>query len=240
MKRPVILYVLASCVLFANFRLTPVLGQSKKPPPATGKIVVLSPHDGLRYPGKVKLRYFVTDADITSVTVKVDNGQNADTGTAGLTEARVFLFSGKNTINLAGYKGSELDTSARAAVTVVCDDECITDTTRPPGGMVQSTAVAAALPTPSPASSPAASPTPPATQNVRLFLPSGPVDGTTVDARVLVEEKSGIKRLVVDAYNNGHRVGSFDAPKIEYKNGVALVPATVNIAEGDKIGRAHV
>lgn len=234
---------LIACVLLTGFPLTPVLGQSKKShAPKIGKIFMVSPKSSnvVASGGSITLRYNVNDADITSVKINVTNGIDAASGPAGLNGARVFLYPGENTINLFGFKGSVLDSEARATINVECNTDCIAGAP-PAGGMVQPTSTPtpatpapAASPTPSP--SPTASPSPSPTggaKNIELWLPTSPVDGPTVDPTIILREKSGITNLLVDVFHKGQRISSFTVPTIAYRNGLSVIHPKLKIAKGD-------
>ena len=256
MKRPAILYrvvtlLVLSCVLLAPCRVVPAAGKAKKPAPAApkiGKIFIVSPKASsvVASGGAITVRYNVNDPDITNIKIKVSNGVDAASGTAAAGEARVFLFPGVNTIDLFGFKGADLDSTAHTTLKVECNSECISGAL-PAGGMVQPAAVAGASTNPKPSRSttpepdespdpePSPKPSPAvAAKSLSLRLPDSPVNGPTVDSVILVQEKSGIKRLVVETYQEGNRIDSVDVKEkdIKYQDGVAIVSSKVKIVDG--------
>lgn len=254
MKRPAILYkvftlLVLSCVVLAPCRVVPAAGKAKKAAPAApkiGKIFVVSPKASsvVASGGAITVRYNVNDPDITNIKIKVSNGVDAASGPAAAGEARVFLFPGVNTIDLFGFKGADLDSTAHTTLKVECNSECISGAL-PRGGMVQPpaaamAAVAAAQPNPEPSRAPNPEPTPKpspaaaAAKSLSLRLPDSPVNAPTVDSVIVVQEKSGIKRLVVETYQEGNRIDSVDVKEkdIKYQDGIAIVPSTVKIVDG--------
>ena len=215
-------------------------------PPKIGKIFVVSPKTSnvLASGNAITVRYNVNDPEISAVKIKVSNGVDAASGLADLEEARVFLFQGTNTIELFGFVGSKLDSAARATIQVECNAGCIASTP-PAGGMVQSSTAAAPTNTETPANNPA-----PATysahatasgagagRSLALRLPQT-VNATTVEPMVIVQEQSGIRRLVIDVYQNGQRVDSADLSKIDYQDGLGIVTAKLKVVEG--VNEIHV
>lgn|GEM_PF-5093552 len=214
-------------------------------PPKIGKIFVVSPKTSnvLASGNAITVRYNVNDPDITSVKIRVTNGVDAGSGTADLNEARVFLFQGTNTIELFGFAGSELDTTARATIQVECNSGCITGAV-PAGGMVQPAAseAAANMEAPPNVEAPVTRPVSVApraprgsgggTKSLALRLPAATVNAATVEPMVIVQEQSGIRRLVIDVFQNGHRVDSADLSSIDYQDGLAIVTAKLKVADG--------
>src|ERR1051326_8602320 len=136
----VVTLLLVVCVLVGYCPLASAVGKPRKPPaPKIGKIFVVSPKASnvVASGNAITVRYNVNDPDITSVKIRVTNGVDAASGTADLNKARVFLFQGTNTIELFGFSGSGLDSTARATIQVECNSGCITGAA-PAGGMVQS------------------------------------------------------------------------------------------------------
>jgi hypothetical protein len=235
--------VLSFSVLLTCSPLARAGGNLRKPPatPRIGKIFVVSPKTSkvLASSNAVTVRYNVNDPNITSVKIKVTNGVDAASGTADLSEARVFLFQGMNTIELFGFAGSELDSTARATIQVECNSGCMI-AAPPTGGMVQSSVAETppnmeALPI-----KPAATVTPRNAapgKSLALRLPDN-VNAATVDSMVIVQEQSGIRRLVIDVYQNGQRVDSADLSKIDYQDGLGIIMAKLKIANG--VNQIHV
>ncbi len=232
--------ILVICVLVASFPLTPVLAvlkRKKDPAPKIGKIFIVSPKSNniIASGGAITLRYNVNDADITSIKIKVSNGIDASSGIAGMNDARVHLYPGVNTIDVFGLNASGPDAEARATINVECNSECISGTL-PPGGMVQPASgqpVPAAVTTPTPAAGPSPAAVSTTPKNIALRLPTTmPVNAATVEPTVLIQEKSGITRLVIDVYQNGQRLDSADVKKIDFQDGLAIVTAKLKIADG--------
>ena len=239
--------LLSFSLLLVCCPLARAAGKPRKPsaPPRIGKIFVVSPKttNVLASGNAITVRYNVNDPDITSVKIKVTNGIDAASGTAGLNEARVFLFQGTNTIELFGFAGSELDPTARATIEVECNSGCITGAT-PAGGMVQSTASEGAASVDEPVNvemnaTRSVSATAPATRNsggggksLALRLPDKTVNAATVDTMVIVQEQSGIRRLLIDVYQNGRRVDSADLSRIDFQDGLGIATAKLKVVEG--------
>jgi hypothetical protein len=229
--------VLIFNVLIVYCPLARAVGKPRKPPaPKIGKIFVVSPktNNVLASGNQITVRYNVNDPDITSVKIKVSNGVDAASGTADLNEARVFLFQGMNTIELFGFAGSELDGTARASIQVECNSGCIA-AAPPSGGMVQPAVTEAPAKVAVKETKPSGVSVPPGNsgggKNLALRLPAT-VNAATVEPTVIVQEQSGIQRLIVDVYQNGHRVDSAELSSVDYQDGFAIVTSKVKIAEG--------
>ena len=213
-------------------------GKPRKPsaPPKIGKIFVVSPKTSnvLASGNAITVRYNVNDPDITSVKIKVTNGVDAASGTADLSEARVFLFQGTNTIELFGFAGAELDSTARATIQVECNSGCVAGAP-PDGGMVQSSMSEAPANVEVTAVKPVAAMVTPRNssggKSLALRLPAT-VNAATVEPMVIVQEQSGIRRLVIDVYQNGHRVDSANVSSIDYQDGLGIVTAKLKVADG--------
>ncbi|HSE30463.1 MAG TPA: hypothetical protein VLA93_02685 [Pyrinomonadaceae bacterium] len=226
--------LLTVCLLASSFPMRVALGQTRKPKPKPtpkiGKIFIVSPKTRplAVQGGSIPLRYNVNDPDITSIKIKVgnDNG-DSDSGTAGLSNALVYLFEGTNTIELLGFKGSTLDPEAKEILTAECLSQCISNV-RPPGGMVQS------LTGGTPPAQGQMAPAPVAAKNIGLLLPG---DGTVTDAAtfepiIIVQEKSGITRLIIDVSQNNDLIDSKNETKIKYQDGIALLRPKLKIKGG--------
>ena len=239
----VVTLLLVVCVLVGYCPLASAVGKPRKPPaPKIGKIFVVSPKASnvVASGNAITVRYNVNDPDITSVKIKVTNGVDAASGSADLNEARVFLFPGTNTVELFGFAGSELDGNAHTTLQVECNTGCISGAV-PAGGMVQSSTMTQPVnAVHGPAQPPAvvtASEKLTGGKSLVLRLPAT-VNAATVEPMVIVQEQSGISRLVIDVYQNGHRVDSADLSKIDYQDGLGIVTAKLKIAQG--VNEIHV
>src|ERR1051326_3012768 len=239
----VVTLLLVVCVLVGYCPLATAVGKPRKPPaPKIGKIFVVSPKASnvVASGNAITVRYNVNDPDITSVKIKVTNVVDAASGSADLNEARVFLFPGTNTVELFGFAGSELDGNAHTTLQVECNTGCISGAV-PAGGMVQSSTMTQPVnAVPGPAQPPAvvtASEKLTGGKSLVLRLPAT-VNAATVEPMVIVQEQSGISRLVIDVYQNGHRVDSADLSKIDYQDGLGIITAKLKIAQG--VNEIHV
>jgi hypothetical protein len=181
----------------------------------------------------VNLRFTVADPDIVMVVIKVTTEAEGNSArfpiTPGTTDYRqsVPLFTGVNTIEVFGFKraGAEKfiqDKAAKASVKIECDEDCVPGRLPMPIGAVAVN--------------------PPAASGDVIISPIAGAEGVkdvpSVDSNIVVQKKSGIKKLVIEVRNNGQRVDQKDLVEVkDLTETLGLATTKLKVAAGTNLIR---
>ncbi len=178
--------------------------------------------------GFIDLEYKANDAEVSACRVKVTTETDGYSGPVSPKSVRLFLFKGKNTIKLTGYKDGVLVPGATAEIVATCNRGCIADG-YPLGGPIHPIDHVAVenqeQKPPKPSDAGGTAP-----RNISIRVPSEAA--ATIEPTIVVQEKSAIKSVYVDVYNGSQRIDAKNALKLEYIDGIAILPVKLKLASG--------
>jgi hypothetical protein len=193
------------------------------------KITITYPESNVTASGGfIDLEYKADGDEVEAFKVKVTTETDGYSGPVSPKSVRLFLFKGKNTIKLTGYKDGKVVPGASAEIVATCNRGCIDDVS-PLGGPIHPFDHAdVETQDEKPAKQSNTAVTGPRNISIRVLGDAA----STIEPTIVVQEKSAIKSLYVDVYNGAERIDAKNALKVEYMDGIAILPVKLKLAAG--------